>query len=61
MSGGAVGLGGYIYQQDYVAFRVLASAAVGDGSVFQTVRPIASYAIEGRSTPKAPSGTCGWC
>ena len=25
MSGGATGLGGYIYQQDYLAYRVLAS------------------------------------
>ena len=54
MSGGASGLSGYVYQQDYLAFRALASAAakaLGDG----TLRPIESFSIEGRTSADGPA------
>ena len=33
MSGGAAGLGGYVYQQDYLAYRVMASVCGKDVSM----------------------------
>ncbi len=54
MSGGATGLGGYIYQQDYLAYRVLASvvARTLDGSALQSLQ---SFKIEGGVSESGPS------
>jgi hypothetical protein len=53
MSGGATGLGGYIYQQDYLTYRVLASvvARTLDGGVLQSLQ---SFKIEGRVSESGP-------
>jgi len=55
MSGGASELGGYIYQQDYLAYRVLASvvARALDGG---TLSSLHSFKIEGRTSSTGP----GW-
>jgi hypothetical protein len=50
MSGGAAGLAGHIYQQDYVAFRILASAVVADVPSYAPLRRISAFTIEGRLT-----------
>jgi len=54
MSGGATGLGGYIYQQDYLAYRVLASvvARTLDGGALPSLQ---SFKIEGRVSESGPS------
>lgn len=54
MSGGASGLGGYVYQQDYVAFRVLAAAAAKAISE-PGLRHLDSFLIEGRTSEDAPA------
>ena len=54
MSGGASGVGGYIYQEDYLAYRILASVvakAIGDNAL----RVIESFQIEGRMSEAGPS------
>jgi hypothetical protein len=40
MSGGAAGLGGYVYQQDYLAYRVMASvvARMLDGGALPSIQ-----------------------
>jgi len=50
MSGGAAGLGGYVYQQDYLAYRVMASvvARTLDGGALPLIQ---SFMIEGRVKP----------
>src|SRR4051812_17115504 len=54
MSGGATGLGGYVYQQDYLAYRVLASAVARalPGGVLPS---LLSFKIEGRASEMGPS------
>ncbi len=54
MSGGATGLGGYVYQQDYLAYRVLASvvARTLDGGALPSLQ---SFKIEGRASESGPS------
>ena len=54
MSGGATGLGGYIYQQDYLAYRVLASvvARTLDGGALPSLQ---SFKIEGQVSESGPS------
>ena len=53
MSGGAAGLGGYVYQQDYLAYRVMASvwARTFDGAALQSLQ---SFKIEGRASQSGP-------
>jgi hypothetical protein len=54
MSGGATGLGGYIYQQDYLAYRVLASVVARslDGTALPSLQ---SFKIEGQASASGPS------
>ena len=54
MSGGATGLGGYVYQQDYLAYRGLASvvARTLDGGALPSLQ---SFKIEGRASESGPS------
>jgi hypothetical protein len=54
MSGGASGLQGYIYQQRYLTFRVLASVAGTLLDAHQLASPIRSFSVEGRGSPTAP-------
>ncbi len=54
MSGGATGLGGYVYQQDYLAFRLLSAAAaglIGD----TTLQLVSEFTIEGKASDQGPS------
>lgn len=55
MSGGSSGLGGHIYQQRYLAFRVLSSVAVGMIQTYPSAKRITSFAIEGRVTADGPA------
>ena len=54
MSGGETGLGGYVYQQDYLAYRGLASvvARTLDGGALPSLQ---SFKIEGRASESGPS------
>jgi len=54
MSGAAAGLAGHIYQQDYVAFRILASAVVAEIPNYAPLRRISAFSIEGRTTTEGP-------
>jgi hypothetical protein len=55
MSGGASGLTGYIYQQRYLAFQVLASVAAGNLPGYPAQLKIKEFAVEGRDEPDAPA------
>ncbi len=52
MSGGASGLIGYIYQQRYVAFRVLASIAMERIDGYDVSQKITDFGIESRASPE---------
>tara|TARA_R110002049_G_scaffold309101_2_gene516890 strand:+ start:11644 stop:13752 length:2109 start_codon:yes stop_codon:yes gene_type:complete len=57
--GGADGLGGYIYQQDYAAFRLLVSEASRLLSK-DSREYVASFKIEGRQTAEGPTWDVAW-
>ena len=60
MSGGAHGLAGYVYQQDYVAFRVLGSQAKRLLIPDDIEDCVASFKVEGRQTPEGPAWDAAW-
>ncbi len=56
MSGGASGLGGYVYQQKYLTYRVLTSIALAniDKDIDKSLH-LVSFGIEDRSSNEAPA------
>ncbi len=57
---GAGGLGGYVYQHDYAAWRILASEARRLLVLDDTDNCVASFRIEGRETPEGPAWDVAW-
>ncbi|NLS98065.1 MAG: hypothetical protein GXX96_38535 [Planctomycetaceae bacterium] len=55
MSGGASGLAGYVYQQLYVAYRVLAAVATECLDIADRPPSIGSFGVEAQSTPTGPA------
>ena len=60
MSGGAHGLAGYVYQQDYAAFRILGSEAKRLLTPSDLDDCVASFKVEGRQTPEGPAWDVAW-
>ena len=60
MSGGACGLAGYVYQQDYVAFRFLGSEAKRLLIPDDITHCVASFKVEGRQTEGGPAWDVAW-
>ncbi len=60
MSGGASGLAGYVYQQDYAAFKLLASEATRILTPDVTSRSISRFKIEGRCQSRGPVWDVVW-
>jgi hypothetical protein len=61
MSGGASSLAGYIYQQRYLAFRVLSSVAAGHLPGYPAQMKIKEFTVEGRDGPTGPAWDVGFC
>ncbi len=60
MSGGAHALAGYVYQQDYAAFRILGSEAKRLLIPDDIEDCVASFKVEGRQTPQGPAWDVAW-
>lgn len=57
---GARGLGGYVYQQDYAALRILGSEVERLLVPDDADNCIASFKVEGRETPEGPAWDVAW-
>lgn len=60
MSGGAGAQAGYVYQQDYAAFRVLGSEATRLLIPSATGECITAFVVEGRNSPDGPAWDVAW-
>ncbi len=60
MCGGGSGLGGYVYQQDYIAFRIMSSEARRILIPSDMRDCVASFNVEGQQSPDGPVWDVGW-
>ena len=60
MGGGGYGLGGYVYQQDYVAFRIMSSEARRILIPSDIRDCVVCFKVEGQQSPDGPVWDVGW-